>query len=95
MKLLESDLRHIIRRHYEGKVYYGEPDATVFPKSVTGKWLADVIKKAILEGEVNCSKTDPRKGKLVLEVDTEIGGVRVILQREQDTKATRFLRHTW
>ncbi|MBO8174870.1 MAG: hypothetical protein H0Z18_06385 [Thermococcus sp.] len=48
VKLFESDLRHIIRRHYEGKVYYGEPDAIVFPKSVTGKWLANVIKKAIL-----------------------------------------------
>lgn len=81
VKLFESDLRHIIRRHYEGKVYYGEPDATVFPKSITGKWLADVIKKAITSGEVNCGKTNPNGGKIALEVNTEIGRVRVILQR--------------
>lgn len=32
-------------------------------------------------GDVNCGKTNPREGKIALEVDTEIGRVRVILQR--------------
>ena len=41
----------------------GEPDATVFPKRISGKWLANVIKKAITSGDVNCGKTIPVRAK--------------------------------
>ena len=50
-----------------------------FQKSVTGKWLADVIKKAILEGKVNCEQSN--KGEVALEVNTHLGKVRVVLRR--------------
>ncbi|NPB03078.1 MAG: hypothetical protein GXO39_01500, partial [Thermotogae bacterium] len=71
-------LRHLIRRHFKQEVFYGEPDATPFPESISGKWLADVIKKAILEGKVNCERSNPEE--VALEVNTKLGKVRIILR---------------
>ena len=78
VRFQEKYLRHLIRRHLTQEVFYGEPDATLFPKDIDGKWLADVIKKAILEGEVNCEQSNLRE--VALEVNTEMGKVRVVLR---------------
>ncbi|WP_048147921.1 hypothetical protein [Palaeococcus ferrophilus] len=79
VKLYEADLRHIIRRHFKREIYYGEPDATAFPKSISAEWLANVIKQAILAGEVNCDKSNSRE--VALEVNTKLGRVRVVLRQ--------------
>ncbi|MCD6373408.1 MAG: hypothetical protein J7L37_07690 [Thermococcus sp.] len=78
VRFRENYIRHLSRRHVEHEVFYGEFDATPFPESISGEWLADVIKKAILKGEVNCRQSNLRE--VALEVNTELGRVRVILR---------------